>query len=97
MGSNTYWAGGKRRSAKSVPKPNHGNRKRELKKKLRNGCSGKKRYTYDNAVSAARALLEDKPHLGKVAVYICSKGNHYHVSRKDYGYDNGTVAVVEVE
>lgn len=64
------------------------NRKRRAKRErnrggARGGCAGKKRYeSVDNATYSATCLLDKKPGIERLYVYLCEYGCHYHLSKK---------------
>lgn len=61
------------------------NRRRQAKRELRNGCSGKKRYVDKSlAVESAKRLMIAKG-LPKASIYICPKCSKYHVSKRVRG------------
>jgi len=65
---------------KRIPKPSP-NRRRAIKRKVKNGCSGKKRYTdLDKAKTGAYTLLERRPSKKHTTVYLCMVCGNFHVS-----------------
>ena len=56
------------------------NRRKIARKKVKNGCTNKKRFLeLQDAVDAAAILLRSAE-LPATGVYQCRRGNHYHVT-----------------
>ena len=56
------------------------NRRRQQKRKRRDGCSGKIRYTEGKSASRGASKLMIDCNLDRASVYLCDVCNHLHVS-----------------
>lgn len=86
---------GPKRQAK-VPKTSKNRRKlerRQLRKRLRDGCTGKRRIaSKGEAVEIAVEMLERRPGQQEVGVYLCDVCSHLHVTSRA---NDGCCLVIE--
>lgn len=87
--------GRKQRGRKLIGRNRKKQEKAKRRKKLRDGCTGKKRFTDPKeAYWLAAKTIQRKRSLKAMGVYICRKCSHYHLTSKP---DEYCVAVIEQE
>jgi hypothetical protein len=76
------------------------NKNKAKREENRDGCTGKKKFGYDEAIVVGSRMLEQSkdPSLTKMAIYWCTKCGQHHLTRqvtRDTKRSNTQVAVLE--